>query len=78
VDLKKITSPVLNLAAEDDHIVLFKSTIQPYHLNKETQYDCFSVKGGHIGALLGSKAQKNIWPQIRDWILKQESFESKH
>lgn len=78
VDLKKITSPVLNLAAEDDHIVLFKSTIQPYHLNKETQYDCFSVKGGHIGALLGSKAQKNIWPKIRDWILKQEDSESMH
>lgn len=78
VDLKNITSPVLNLAAEDDHIVLFKSTLQPYHLNKETQYDCFSVKGGHIGALLGSKAQKNIWPQIKDWLSKQEESESLH
>ena len=76
VDLKSLKRPVLNIAAEDDHIVLFNSTAQPYHLNKETQYDCFAVKGGHIGALLGSKAQKGLWPNIHSWLIKQEESES--
>ena len=76
VNLKHFQRPVLNVAAEDDHIVLFNSTLQPYHLEKETQYQCFSVKGGHIGALLGSRAQQNLWPRINDWLLKQESTES--
>lgn len=76
VDLKSLKRPVLNIAAEDDHIVLFNSTLQSYHLDKETQYDCFAVKGGHIGALLGSKAKLNLWPKIYDWIIKQEATES--
>lgn len=77
IDLKTFQRPVLNIAAEDDHIVLFNSTLQPYHIHKDTPYDLFKVKGGHIGALLGSKAQKNLWPQIKEWIIKQETTKSR-
>lgn len=72
VNLKSLKSPVLNVAASDDHIVLFNSTMQPYHLNEDANFETFSVTGGHIGSLLGSKAQKNLWPKLSAWIKTQD------
>lgn len=68
--LKDLKGPVLNIAAPDDHIVLFNSTLQNYHLDKNSRYESLSAQGGHIGSILGSRAQKLIWPQITDWLLR--------
>lgn len=72
LSLERIQSPVLNVAATDDHIVLFKSTMQNYHVNKDVSFTSLTSQGGHIGAILGSKAQKNIWPQIREWLTSHD------
>ena len=70
--LNQIKGPVLNIAAADDHIVLFKSTLQTYHLEPETTLMSVTSQGGHIGSFLGTKAQKNLWPQITEWLSSVE------
>jgi polyhydroxyalkanoate synthase len=70
--LQQLNSPVLNIAATDDHIVLFNSTLQNYHVSKELDFESISSAGGHIGSILGSKAQKNVWPQIASWLTRND------
>lgn len=70
LQLSKLQGPVLNISAADDHIVLFNSTLQKYHLDNKTPYESITSAGGHIGAILGSKAQKTVWPQVINWLSK--------
>lgn len=70
LSLKQLQSPVLNIAASDDHIVLFNSTVQNYHLDKDVDFESITSQGGHIGSILGSRAQKNVWPQITNWLAR--------
>jgi polyhydroxyalkanoate synthase len=30
--------------------------------------DLFRVRGGHIGIMAGSGAEKNTWPHIEQWL----------
>ena len=71
--LGQIKGPVLNIAAMDDHIVLFNSTLQNYHLENGVAFESISAQGGHISSLLGSRAQKTLWPQILEWFSKVET-----
>lgn len=70
LSLKQLKSPVLNISASDDHIVLFNSTLQNYHLGKDVDFETITSQGGHIGSILGSRAQKNVWPQITNWLTR--------
>lgn len=74
LSLKQLQSPVLNIAASDDHIVLFNSTMQNYHLSKDIDFESITSQGGHIGSILGSRAQKNVWPQITQWLTRIDSL----
>ncbi len=71
--LGQLKGPVLNIAATDDHIVLFNSTLQNYHLDNGAELESISAQGGHISALLGSRAQKTLWPQLIEWFSKIET-----
>lgn len=72
LSLKQIQSPVLNIVASDDHIVLFNSTMQNYHLDKDVDFESITSPGGHIGSILGSRAQKNVWPYVTKWLTRIE------
>ncbi|MBN2044693.1 MAG: class III poly(R)-hydroxyalkanoic acid synthase subunit PhaC [Anaerolineales bacterium] len=68
VDLKKITMPVLNLYAEQDHLVPPASTIA---LEKYVGTDDYTVKSfpvGHIGMYVSGKVQKDLPPTIANWL----------
>lgn len=73
LSLQQLQGPVLNIAASDDHIVLFNSTLQNYHVSKAVDFESITSLGGHIGAILGSRSQKNVWPQITNWLTRIDS-----
>lgn len=73
LDIKQLQGPILNIAANDDHIVPFNSTLQTHHLKNEASLETIASAGGHIGAILGSKAQKHTWPQIVNWLSKVDA-----
>lgn len=71
VDLKKLKANVLNVIAEQDHITppCQSEGIMPLlgSLDKEV----FRVRGGHIGIMAGSGAEKNTWPHLDEWLKKR-------
>ncbi len=68
VELSRIRANLLNVIALADHIsppcqsesIMTKVSSQDQHLLK--------VKGGHIGMMAGSGAQKYTWPHIEAWL----------
>jgi polyhydroxyalkanoate synthase subunit PhaC len=68
VDLSRIRANLLNVIALADHIsppcqsesIMTKVSSQDQLLLK--------VKGGHIGMMAGSGAQKYTWPHINEWL----------
>ena len=70
VRLSNIKFPILNIAAEADHLVQLSQT-QPT-LNKvgSTEKEFVIMPGGHIGLVTSRKAVKNLWPKVVDWLAK--------
>ncbi len=77
VNLKKITMPVLNVFAEQDHLVP-PSSSKP--LNKAVgskDTDVISFPGGHIGIYVSSKSQKEVSPAVSKWLHDRSEPEKK-
>ncbi len=68
VDLSRIRANLLNVIALADHIspVCQSESI----MTKVSSQDqlMLKVKGGHIGMMAGSGAQKFTWPHINEWL----------
>ena len=78
VELENITMPVLNIFAQQDHLVP-PSASQPLGgLIGSEDYSELSFKGGHIGIYVSSRAQKEVPSAIHDWLLKREPATTKH
>jgi polyhydroxyalkanoate synthase len=68
VDLKNITAPVLNIYAQDDHLVP-PSASKPLGKYIGTKdYTELSFKGGHIGIYVSGSAQALVPPSIGKWL----------
>lgn len=68
VNLQHITCPVLNLMASKDDLVPAASS-QPFtELIGSKDKKMIVFPAGHIGLAVGSKAQKELWPQVCDWL----------
>lgn len=70
-DLGSITCPVLTIAATKDHICPeTAATGLNEHVSSKVN-DTIVVKGGHVGAVVGSKAATMLYPQMTEWFAKQ-------
>jgi len=76
VDLGAIRCPVLTVAAERD-------TICPVAAARALNDACGSadkqllvVPGGHVGAVVGSRAPKVLYPAMRDWLTARLAHET--
>lgn len=68
VDLANITLPVLNIFAEQDHLVPpSASRVLGDHLGSD-DYTQLAFKGGHIGIYVSGRAQRQVPPAIHDWL----------
>ena len=68
VELKNITCPVLNVFAQDDHIIP-PATSQGLRGKLGTEdYTELGLPGGHVGVFVGGKAQKLLGSGIADWM----------
>ncbi|MCA9585410.1 MAG: alpha/beta fold hydrolase [Myxococcales bacterium] len=68
VDLKRITCPVLAVVAERDAICPPKAATALLDLCGAQVKDVLSVPGGHVGAVVGSRAQKDLYPRMAAWL----------
>ncbi len=68
VDLKNITMPVLNLYAEQDHLVPPASSIPLEQYVGTDDYTVRSFPVGHIGMYVSGKVQNDLPPTIAKWL----------
>lgn len=72
VNLKNLTSPLLNIYATEDHLVPPAATIPLNDLVGSKDKELYSFKGGHIGVFVGSKSQKELAPAVTEWLKKRD------
>ncbi len=70
VDLKRITMPVLNIYAEQDHLVPPSASIPMKDVVGTKDYTVLAFKGGHIGIYVSGRAQREVAPTIHSWLEK--------
>ncbi len=68
VDLSTLKIPVLNIFAEQDHLVPPDASRALEGLIGSKDYTELSFPGGHIGIYVSSTAQKTIPPVIGEWL----------
>jgi polyhydroxyalkanoate synthase len=73
VDLKKLTANVFNVIAEADHITPPCQSERIMDLIGSQDKRLFRVRGGHIGIMAGSGAEKNTWPHIESWLAERSA-----
>lgn len=68
VDLGRITCPLLLLTAKNDHLVDPPSTegIRSHVGSRDVK--SMMIDAGHVGLVVGTKAQKAFWPQATRWL----------
>ncbi len=74
VDLKKITCPVLTVAAERDNICPVGAASAFNDLVGSVSKELFVVPGGHVGAVVGSRAPKVLYPMLAQWFRTNTQF----
>ncbi len=73
VSLKGITMPVLNVFAEQDHLVPPDASRAMRGKLGTKDYTELSFPGGHIGIYVSGRAQKTVPPAIGKWLDEREA-----
>jgi polyhydroxyalkanoate synthase subunit PhaC len=68
VDLGRLRASLLNVIAEADHITPPCQSEGVMSKISSPDKELFRVKGGHIGIMAGSGAEKTTWPHIEQWL----------
>lgn len=71
VNLQNITCPVMNIMAQSDDLVPCAQSAPFNDLVSSKDRKAIVVPAGHIGLAIGSKAQKEVWPEVCDWLAKR-------
>jgi polyhydroxyalkanoate synthase len=71
IDLKNITCPILNLMASGDHLVPCGQSAPFNDLVGSSDRKSINFPAGHIGLSVGSKAQKELWPNVCNWLAER-------
>ena len=71
VNLADLRANLLNVIAEADHITPPCQSEGIMDLVGSEDKELFRVRGGHIGIMAGSGAQKFTWPHIEQWLAER-------
>ena len=71
VNLKRITCPVLNLMAERDDLVPCAQSEPFTDLVGSRDRKTMKISAGHIGLAVGSRAQRDLWPKVCQWLIER-------
>ncbi|GGD55005.1 class III poly(R)-hydroxyalkanoic acid synthase subunit PhaC [Pseudoxanthomonas indica] len=71
VHLAEVTMPVLNIFAEQDHLVPPDASRALARLVGTDDYTELSFKGGHIGIYVSSRAQREVPSAIHQWLAER-------
>ncbi len=70
VHLSNITIPILNVSAQEDHLIP-PSQIKPlFKKVSSTEKELVIVPGSHFALAIGQQAVRNLWPRELDWLAR--------
>lgn len=73
VDLKRVTMPVLNIYAMQDHLVPPSASKPLERLVGARDYTSYAFPGGHIGIYVSGAAQREVPQRIANWLRERDS-----
>lgn len=76
VNIAKLTCPVMTIVADRDAICPPPAATAFNDLASSDVKDVLSVPGGHVGAVVGSRAAKELYPRVRAWLEKYGALSS--
>jgi polyhydroxyalkanoate synthase len=68
VELGSIRCPLLTITADRDTIVPPKAALALAERASSTEKEHLAVPGGHVGAVVGSRASKALYPAMAAWL----------
>jgi polyhydroxyalkanoate synthase subunit PhaC len=73
VDLGRITMPVLNVYAKDDHIIPPATSRALGGKVHSSDYKELGLPGGHVGVFVGGKSQKLFAPAVAEFLQQHDA-----
>lgn len=73
VDLQKITMPVLNIFALNDHIIPPECSMALQHYIASDDYTDLPLPSGHVGVFVSGKCQGILGKGIVEWLQKRDN-----
>ena len=77
VDLKRIDMPLLNVFAEQDHLVPPSSSKPLNDAVSSKDKSIFALRGGHIGIYVSAQSQKELAPMVAEWLMTRSQLPKK-
>ena len=68
LDLKTLTLPLLTITATADSIMPAETTEALTNLTSSKDTAALTNPGGHIGLAVSSRAHRELWPKVGEWI----------
>ncbi len=71
VDLGRITCPVLNLIAENDHLVPPNQSLPFNDAVRSSDRKTITFPAGHIGLAVSARSHRELWPGVCEWLAER-------
>lgn len=68
IDLSKISIPVLNIVAEEDHLVSPQCSVALNDVVSSVDKRLMHFHTGHVGLIASSYSQNNVLPKVGQWL----------
>jgi polyhydroxyalkanoate synthase len=68
IDLKKINVPLLNIVAEEDHLVSPECSVPLNEIVSSEDKRLIRFHTGHVGLIASSYSQNNVLPKVGQWL----------
>jgi polyhydroxyalkanoate synthase len=68
IDLGKVKAPFLNVIASKDDLVAPDSSKALNSVIGSSDKSVLEFNSGHVGACIGSRAHKELWPKVGEWL----------
>lgn len=68
IDLSKINVPILNIVAEEDHLVSPQCSVALNDVVSSVDKRLMHFQTGHVGLIASSYSQNNVLPKVGQWL----------
>ncbi len=76
VYLSNITTPLMSIAAEADHLIPLQQIKPTLEAVGSTEKELYILPGSHFGLVTSPRAVHELWPRVVNWLAKHSLVEA--